>query len=142
MISLCPSCQQANLRHRGGFGAGCSGWLQAELGWRARSGLVVVVVVLVARAHPTSPATIASMMRSASAVMATKGFWACRAEAVHAPLPAGEREIARHLAEGATNQQIADCLVQSRRTIEEHVSNVLHKLGLRPVGHPSCLCVV
>lgn len=58
-------------------------------------------------------------------------FRARRAEAVHAPLTAREREIARHLAEGATNQQIADCLVLSRRTVEEHVSNILRKLGLR-----------
>ena len=53
------------------------------------------------------------------------------AESAYAPLTAREREIARHLAGGATNQQIADHLVLSRRTVEEHVSNILRKLGVR-----------
>ncbi|PWD94807.1 hypothetical protein DEQ16_14165 [Dietzia maris] len=58
-------------------------------------------------------------------------FRARRAESAYAPLTAREREIAGHLADGATNQQIADHLVLSRRTVEEHVSNILRKLGVR-----------
>mgnify|MGYP001205235288 CR=1 FL=1 len=46
-------------------------------------------------------------------------------------LTAREREVARHVATGATNQEIADQLVLSRRTVEEHVSNILRKLGVR-----------
>jgi len=42
-----------------------------------------------------------------------------------------EERIARHVATGATNPEIAQRLCVSRRTVESHVSNVLAKLGLR-----------
>ena len=42
-----------------------------------------------------------------------------------------EREIARLVAAGATNPEIAQKLFLSRKTIERHVSNVLKKLGVR-----------
>ncbi len=50
-------------------------------------------------------------------------------EALNALTPR-ETEVADLLADGKTNQQIADALVISRRTAEEHVANVLRKLGL------------
>jgi DNA-binding NarL/FixJ family response regulator len=42
-----------------------------------------------------------------------------------------EREVALFVADGLTNIQIADRLVISRRTVEEHVSKILRKLGVR-----------
>ncbi|MDW4572899.1 AAA family ATPase [Microbacterium sp. M3] len=42
-----------------------------------------------------------------------------------------EERVARHVATGATNPEIAQSLSVSRRTVETHVSNVLGKLGLR-----------
>lgn len=42
-----------------------------------------------------------------------------------------EREIARLVAAGATNPEIAAGLFLSRKTVERHVSNALAKLGLR-----------
>jgi DNA-binding CsgD family transcriptional regulator/tetratricopeptide (TPR) repeat protein len=42
-----------------------------------------------------------------------------------------ELEIARHLARGSSNQQIAQSLSRSERTIEHHVSTVLSKLGAK-----------
>ena len=42
-----------------------------------------------------------------------------------------EREIARLIAEGASNPEIARRLFLSRKTVERHVSNVLRKAGVR-----------
>jgi DNA-binding CsgD family transcriptional regulator len=42
-----------------------------------------------------------------------------------------ERAIARLIAEGASNPEIARQLFLSRKTVERHVSNVLKKLGVR-----------
>jgi DNA-binding CsgD family transcriptional regulator len=42
-----------------------------------------------------------------------------------------EREIARFVAEGASNPEISRALFLSRKTVEHHVSNILTKLGLR-----------
>ena len=41
-----------------------------------------------------------------------------------------EREIAAYVAQGWTNQQMADALIVSRRTVESHISHILGKLGL------------
>jgi DNA-binding CsgD family transcriptional regulator len=48
-----------------------------------------------------------------------------------APLTEREQEIARLVAEGATNREIAQALFLSPKTIERHVSNVFKKLGVR-----------
>ncbi|MFD5087840.1 AAA family ATPase [Kitasatospora sp. NPDC058406] len=40
-----------------------------------------------------------------------------------------ERQVAELLAQGAVNQDIAQALFLSPRTVEHHVANVLHKLG-------------
>ncbi len=42
-----------------------------------------------------------------------------------------EREVARMVAAGASNPEIAGALFLSRKTVERHVSNILSKLGLR-----------
>src|SRR5687767_15852359 len=49
---------------------------------------------------------------------------------VHDPLTRREREVVDLLARGTTNREIAEALVISERTVENHVSNVLGKLGL------------
>jgi DNA-binding CsgD family transcriptional regulator len=45
-------------------------------------------------------------------------------------LSSREREVALLAAAGKTNQQIADALFLSRRTVESHIANALRKLGL------------
>jgi len=42
-----------------------------------------------------------------------------------------EREIARHVAGGSSNREVAEALVVSPKTVERHVTNILAKLGLR-----------
>ena len=42
-----------------------------------------------------------------------------------------ERAIARLIAEGASNPEIAQQLFMSRKTVERHVSNMLKKTGVR-----------
>jgi DNA-binding NarL/FixJ family response regulator len=46
-------------------------------------------------------------------------------------LTARETEVLRHLADGLTDREIAFALTVSIRTVETHVSSVLHKLGAR-----------
>ena len=42
-----------------------------------------------------------------------------------------EQEVVRHLADGLTDREIATRLGISPRTVETHVGNILHKLGVR-----------
>jgi DNA-binding NarL/FixJ family response regulator len=42
-----------------------------------------------------------------------------------------EQEIARLVAEGGTNREIAKVLFLSPKTVERHVSNVFKKVGVR-----------
>jgi DNA-binding CsgD family transcriptional regulator len=48
-----------------------------------------------------------------------------------APLTERERAVARLIAAGASNPEIAQQLFLSRKTVERHVSNVLKKVGVR-----------
>ena len=42
-----------------------------------------------------------------------------------------ENDVLRMLADGLTDREIANALVISPRTVESHVSSILHKLGVR-----------
>jgi len=44
-------------------------------------------------------------------------------------LTAREREVAILIAQGKSNQSIADALVVTGRTIETHIGNIMFKLG-------------
>jgi DNA-binding NarL/FixJ family response regulator len=54
-----------------------------------------------------------------------------RRGAAGAPLTAREAQVARLVASGATNREIAQALFLSPKTVERHVSNALRKLGAR-----------
>ena len=53
------------------------------------------------------------------------------AEAPVATLTAVEREVAALVADGLTNQAIADRLGLARLTVSQHVATLLWRLGLR-----------
>jgi DNA-binding CsgD family transcriptional regulator len=50
---------------------------------------------------------------------------------VHPSLTRRELEVAKHVIAGKTNPEIADALFVSRKTVEQHVSNLLVKTGAR-----------
>jgi DNA-binding CsgD family transcriptional regulator len=54
-----------------------------------------------------------------------------RRAAAGAPLTEREQEVARLVAKGATNREIAQLLFLSPKTVERHVSNVFKKVGVR-----------
>jgi DNA-binding CsgD family transcriptional regulator len=51
-------------------------------------------------------------------------------QAAHGPLTARELEVVALIKAGKSNQEIADTLVLSKRTVEKHISNILSKLML------------
>jgi non-specific serine/threonine protein kinase len=51
-------------------------------------------------------------------------------EASHAPLSTREMEVARLVADGATNAQVAARLFISERTVESHVASAMNKLSV------------
>jgi DNA-binding NarL/FixJ family response regulator len=53
-----------------------------------------------------------------------------RADDPLAELTPREREVLRLMAEGRSNQAIADALVVTPRAIEKHITNIFEKLGL------------
>ena len=56
---------------------------------------------------------------------------AARSRAERSASPARERDIARLVAPGRTNREVAEQLVLSTRTIEAHLRNIYAKLGVR-----------
>ncbi|MFI9593188.1 LuxR C-terminal-related transcriptional regulator [Nonomuraea sp. NPDC052265] len=53
------------------------------------------------------------------------------ADATVSQLTAQQAQIARMVAEGATNKEVAEHLFLSRRTVEHHLRNIFSKLGIR-----------
>jgi DNA-binding NarL/FixJ family response regulator len=46
-----------------------------------------------------------------------------------------EREVMSHVAEGHSNQAIAERLGVTERAIQEHVASIFHKLAIPPIGN-------
>jgi DNA-binding NarL/FixJ family response regulator len=71
--------------------------------------------------------------RSAKAGSARRGTIAI--DDAYETLTSREREVLQLVAEGATNQEIADQLQLSIKTVQSHRATVMEKLGLRDLPH-------
>lgn len=73
----------------------------------------------------------ATVQKLAEQALRSLGVRTWRRSTAGAPLTEREQEVARLVADGATNREIARMLFLSPKTVERHVSNVLKKLGAR-----------
>ena len=106
---------------------------RAQQGWAELAGDPdVLLSALLDLQGSTDPAIAARARRQAVALVEAA---ADRADAVGpdplARLSAAERRVAKLVAEGLSNQAIADQLVVSRHTVDSHVKRAFAKLGLR-----------
>jgi DNA-binding NarL/FixJ family response regulator len=63
------------------------------------------------------------------------------ADALAARLSVRERQVLKGLAEGSSNQQIADRLGVSRKTVETHRQKIVRKTGVREIARLTKLAV-
>jgi DNA-binding CsgD family transcriptional regulator len=84
--------------------------------------------VAAAAAQPMGGATVQELAEQA---LRSLGVRTWRRSTAGAPLTEREQEVARLVADGATNWEIARMLYLSPKTVERHVSNVLRKVGAR-----------
>jgi DNA-binding CsgD family transcriptional regulator len=73
----------------------------------------------------------ATVEELAERALRSLGVRTWRRAAAGAPLTEREQEVARLVAEGATNREIAQRLFLSPKTVERHVSNMFKKVGVR-----------
>ena len=86
------------------------------------------VAVLTDEVRTTAAAAGAAVL-AAAADRVTESLGAARPTAPWHPLSEREFEVARLVAAGLTNRQIADQLVLSPKTISAHITHILTKLG-------------
>ena len=123
--------------------------LQVALTWSRRQGArpfvaeaaVVLAEVLARRAGPGDVEQAATLLDEADTMAAQLDMTpvAARVRRLRAglglersgsPLSVRELQVARLVARGLTNRQVAETLVVSQRTAENHVQHILTKLGL------------
>ncbi|HEY7127635.1 MAG TPA: response regulator transcription factor [Ktedonobacterales bacterium] len=82
-----------------------------------------------------SPAIARTLVQSYLALREEAAPAETKAADPYEQLSSREREILKLVAEGHTNQEIADQLVLSVKTVQVHRAHVMEKLGLRDVTH-------
>jgi DNA-binding NarL/FixJ family response regulator len=104
--------------------AGASGYLLKGM---AADDLILAIHEVHAGASFLNPAVAAKLIEDY--VRRVRG----EADSVSEPLTGREREVLKLIAEGNTNQEIADVLCLSRKTVESHRANIMRKLDLHDV---------
>jgi DNA-binding CsgD family transcriptional regulator len=107
-------------------------WVRLDLGRAlAEAGSEHAVAVLEGAASAARERGAGTVQELAEQALRTLGVRTWRRGPTGAPLTARESEVARLVASGATNREIAQTLFLSPKTVERHVSNALKKLGAR-----------
>lgn len=106
---------------------------RSQEGWAGLAGDPdVLLAALLELQDSPDPAVAERARRQAAALVeaAAARSAAARPDPL-APLSPAERRVAEHLADGLSNQAIADALHVSRHTVDSHVKRAYAKLGLR-----------
>lgn len=112
--------------------AGASGYLVK----RAAAAELRLAIRAVAQGETfLSPSVARTLVQSYLALREEAAPAEARAAAPYEQLSTREREILKLVAEGHTNQEIADQLVLSVKTVQAHRAHVMEKLGLRDLTH-------
>ena len=107
-------------------------WVRLDLGRAlAEAGSEQAVGVLEGAASAARERGAETVQELAEQALRALGVRTWRRGPTGAPLTARESEVARLVASGATNREIAQTLFLSPKTVERHVSNALKKLGAR-----------
>lgn len=104
--------------------AGAAGYILKEA---SRSELVRAVRITAEGGSIISPNMLRELLDRMSALMV---HVACPPPAVETALTPREIEVLRYVAEGKTNQEIAEELILSATTVKTHVQNILQKLNV------------
>jgi DNA-binding CsgD family transcriptional regulator len=105
----------------------------AQSGWAGLAGDPDVLLAALLDLQDSPDPAVAERARRQAASLVERAAEQQAAAAVDtlAPLSPAERRVAALVAEGRSNQSIADELIVSRHTVDTHVKRCFAKLGLR-----------
>jgi DNA-binding CsgD family transcriptional regulator len=107
-------------------------WMQLDLGLAlAEAGSDRAVAELERAADAGRDRGAVTVQELAEQALRSLGVRTWRRAAGGAPLTEREYEVARLVADGATNRDVAEALFLSPKTVERHLSNVFKKVGAR-----------
>jgi DNA-binding NarL/FixJ family response regulator len=106
--------------------AGAAGYILKDA---TRQELIRAVRLIAEGGAIIAPTMMPDLLRQMERLMATQGS-PLLADALHDALTEREIEVLRLIAEGCTNQQIAEMLIISPTTVKTHVQNILQKLNV------------
>jgi DNA-binding CsgD family transcriptional regulator/tetratricopeptide (TPR) repeat protein len=126
-------------RARDALATAAAGWDERRRFWEGTQALLDRAVAAIRSRRPAEAADLAAEARERAARVAAAPLLARagtgtrpRREPAYAgaqPLTAREVEVARLIATGATNRQVAEALCISPKTVAAHVEHILTKLG-------------